>query len=316
MDPKFSITIPAFKARYLAEAIESCLNQTYQYFEVIIVDDCSPENLGSIVSPYLKDNRVRFYRNEKNCGAVDVVDNWNICLGYCTGDYVICMGDDDRLKPCCLEEYSKLIQQYPGIGLVHGWTEIIDENGDFLSMQHPRPLFEGAMSLWWNRWNGRGTQYIGDWCFNVEQLRKEGGFYKVPLAWSSDDISAVRAAALNGVANTQVLCFEYRQNRYTISSSGNADMKMNAILKERQWYRDFIKQYESSDPAEQKYKVLLESELEQHFREKFKLQLAGFMKDNAMSVFHWLKVKSKYGLSTARVLFACKIAIESKFHGK
>lgn len=316
INPKFSILIPSFKALYLEEAIDSCLKQTYGNFELIIVDDKSPEDLKSIVEPYLNDPRVHFYRNEKNCGAINVVDNWNICLGYCTGDYVICIGDDDRLLPCCLYEYTKLINQHPGIGLVHGWTEIIDENGNFMDIQQPRPLYEGAMSIWWNRWHGRNRQYIGDWCFKIDLLRKDGGFYKIPLAWASDDITAIRAARHNGVVNTQVVCFQYRQNRYTISSSGNADLKMDAILQERQWYRDFIIQVVINDPIEQKYCKLLSDELEQHFKEKFKLQLVDFMKGNIKSVFHWLKVKTKYGISAFRILFACKMAIESKFHGK
>ena len=85
---KFSITIPAYKQKYLSEAIESCLAQTYQEFEVIIVDDASPEYLKSVVDKF-DDTRIRYYRNEKNCGALNVVDNWNICLSYATGDYVI-----------------------------------------------------------------------------------------------------------------------------------------------------------------------------------------------------------------------------------
>ena len=89
---KFSITIPAYKARFLDEAIKSVIAQTYQDWQLVIVDDCSPEDLKGIVEPYLADSRVKYYRNEKNCGAVDVVDNWNICLSHCTGDYVICMG--------------------------------------------------------------------------------------------------------------------------------------------------------------------------------------------------------------------------------
>ena len=113
----FSIIIPAFKKTFLDEAIQSVCTQTYQDWELIIVDDCSPENLYAIVEPYLKDQRIRYYRNEKNCGAVDVVDNWNICFSYCKGDYVICMGDDDRLLPCCLAEYKTLIEKYPGLNV-------------------------------------------------------------------------------------------------------------------------------------------------------------------------------------------------------
>ena len=75
----FSILIPAYKSRYLNEAMESVLAQTYQDWEMIIVDDHSPEDLVSIVRRY-KDNRISYYRNGKNIGAGDVIKNWNKCL--------------------------------------------------------------------------------------------------------------------------------------------------------------------------------------------------------------------------------------------
>ena len=100
---KFSITIPAFKARFLKECIESILVQTYDNYELIIVNDASPEDLDSIVSSF-EDSRIRYYKNEIGFGGYNVVLNWNKCLDYCTGDYMICMGDDDKLLPCCLEE--------------------------------------------------------------------------------------------------------------------------------------------------------------------------------------------------------------------
>ena len=174
---KISITIPAFKGRYLTDAIESCLSQSYQNFELIIVDDCSPEDLRTIVCPYIKDNRVRYYRNDKNCGAVNVVDNWNICLGYCTGEYVICMGDDDRLHPNCLEEYVKLINKYPQLKVFHAWTEIIDDENNVFDVQAMRPEFESAWSLWWHRWNPRYKQYIGDFCFDVQAAVDSTSFH-------------------------------------------------------------------------------------------------------------------------------------------
>lgn len=313
---KFSILIPSYKANYLSEALNSCLQQTYQNFEVIVVDDASPENLGVIVKPFLSDKRVRYYRNKENCGAKDVVDNWNICLEYCSGDYLICMGDDDRLLPCCLDEYAKLIEKFPGIGLLHGWTELIDENGDFLLMQQPRPLFEGPMSVCWNRWNGRGLQYIGDWCFNVKLLRQDGGFYKLPLAWGSDDISAVRAASHNGVANTQKLCFQYRQNRYTISKSGNFDLKMDSIMQEMKWYKSFLSSYIPKEDIEMKFKQNIINEIDQVYRVKFKQLLISDMSTSPFRIFHWLNKRKLYNLSIPRILYACRAGLEKKFHGK
>lgn len=237
---KFSITIPAYKTKYLSEAIDSCLNQNYVNFELIIVDDASPEDVWAIVEPYLKDDRVYYYRNERNCGAIDVVDNWNICLSYCSGDYVICIGDDDKLLPNCLDEYYNLIIKYPGLCVYHAWTEIIDENSQFFRLQEPRPEWESALSLMCNRWMGR-VQFIGDFCYEINSLRNEGGYYKLPLAWGSDDITAIRAAEEKGIANTQKVCFQYRQSRYTISQNSKfADIKVSSIEDEFRFYSVFI----------------------------------------------------------------------------
>ena len=237
--PLFSIMIPAYKRAYLQECIDSILAQTYTNFELLIVNDASPEDLDIIVNSY-SDSRIRYYKNKKNCGAINVVDNWNICLSYAQGDYVICMGDDDKLLPNCLEEYEKLIEKYPGIGLLHGWTEIINEDSVPTLLTVHRCEYESAMSLMWHRQYAYQYQFIGDFCFNREWLQKQGGFYKLPLAWGSDDISAIIGASKNGVVNTQVVVFQYRINSQTISSTGNVEYKLKAINQEYKWINDFI----------------------------------------------------------------------------
>lgn len=217
---KFSITIPAYKQKYLYEAIESCLAQTYKDFELIIVDDASPEDLKSVVDRF-QDSRIRYYRNEKNCGALHVVDNWNICLGYAKGDYVICMGDDDRLLPNCLEEYSRLIDKYPDLDIYHSMTEIIDENGNVTNMQEARPEREGMFSMISGRLRNSRLQYIGDWLFKRTALEQLNGYVNMPMAWGSDDLTAYTIAKNNGVANTQMPVFQYRISSLTISNSGH-----------------------------------------------------------------------------------------------
>lgn len=217
---KFSITIPAYKQKYLYEAIESCLAQTYKDFELIIVDDASPEDLKSVVDRF-QDFRIRYYRNEKNCGALHVVDNWNICLGYTKGDYVICMGDDDRFLPNCLEEYSKLIDKYPDLDIYHGMTEIIDENGNVTNMQEARPEREGMYSMISGRLRNSRLQYIGDWLFKRTALEQLNGYVNMPMAWGSDDLTAYTIAKNKGVANTQMPVFQYRISSLTISNSGH-----------------------------------------------------------------------------------------------
>lgn len=296
---KFSITIPAYKQRYLCEAIESCLAQTYKDFEVIIVDDASPEDLKSVVDKF-DDTRIRYYRNEKNCGALNVVDNWNICLGYVQGDYVICMGDDDRLLPNCLEEYARLIEAYPEVDVFHGWTEIIDEESNVVDINEPRPLKESVYSLIYYRLKGR-QQYIGDFLYKTETLRKNGGYYYLPLAWGSDDITAFIAAESHGIVNSQKVLFQYRKNRYTISKSSNCKIQIQSLLKYQKWLSDFMMQ--NSNNKLDLYFLKLKQELNELFRKK---KLGTIKKDilsNGLKYsFFWLLNCKKYNVKRFDVL--------------
>lgn len=95
---KVSVIMPAYKAKFIKEAINSVLNQTFTDFELIVVNDNSPEDIGSIVNSYT-DSRIRYYKNEDNLGAVNLVDSWNKCLSYAVGDYVCLLCDDDIYHP-------------------------------------------------------------------------------------------------------------------------------------------------------------------------------------------------------------------------
>lgn len=235
-DIKFSVTIPAYKDRYLKETIDSVLAQTYQNYEIVIVNDASPYDLDSIVTQY-SDPRIRYSKNEKNCGAKNVVDNWNICLSHATGDFVMCIGDDDNLTPRCLQDFADLIEKYPDLDLYHARSEIIDDDSNFVSLLEKRPEWESVFSL---MYNPRNT-HLGDWLFRTETLRKNGGFYKLPYGWQSDDISAFIAAASHGVANTQEVGFQYRGNGLSISHDlACIEDKIEAVRLAFKWRLTFL----------------------------------------------------------------------------
>lgn len=306
---KFTIAIPAYKRTFLKECIDSILAQTYRDFELVIVNDASPEDLGSVVECY-KDSRIRYYVNETNCGALNVVDNWNICLGYAKGEYLILMGDDDKLLPCCLEEYVKLIEKYPGLGLYHGWTEIIDEESRFHFIQASWPEYESVYSLLWNRWSSNRAQFIGDFLFEVSTLKRNGGFYKLPLAWCSDEISAVIAARKNGVANTQKIVFQYRNSSRTISSTGNAEKKMEALRGEEHWCTKFLEET-PDDELDRKYHLLCRRNMRNHFFKNYIYTISMDLSQTSWKkVLYWMKIRKKYDLSLNLIAYACIEAIK------
>ena len=245
-DIKFSVTIPAYKDRYLKETIDSVLAQTYQNYEIVIVNDASPYDLDSIVNQYT-DPRIRYFKNEKNCGAKNVVDNWNICLGYATGEYVMCIGDDDNLTPRCLQDFADLIEKYPQLDLFHARSEIIDDDSNFVKTLELRPEWESVYSL---MYNPRNT-HLGDWLFKTETLRKNGGFYKLPYGWQSDDISAFIAAASHGVANTQEPGFQYRGNGLSISHDLTCiEDKIEAVRASVRWRMAFVADKHPDNPED------------------------------------------------------------------
>lgn len=300
---KFSITIPAYKQRYLFEAIESCLAQTYKDFELIIVDDASPEDLKSVVDKF-QDERIRYYRNEKNCGAVDVVDNWNICLSYAKGDYVICMGDDDRLLPNCLEEYQKLMDKHPGLNIYHGMTEIIDESGNVYDIQEARPEREGVYSMIYGRMDYGRKQFIGDCLIKREWLNNRQGYYKLPLAWGSDDLTIFLAAQKRGVANSQIPIFQYRKNPHTISSRGSGRLKLESVLNVYSEVERLLNMHLDTDIKEKDYRKAITRKLPSKVKKSKALYVWQDMVNTGRlsGLVWWLRHARRYSIPRSMVM--------------
>lgn len=307
----FSILIPSYKASFLTDCIKSIVQQSYTHFEIIIVDDCSPENLKDIIDGF-KDTRIRYYRNKKNCGALNVVDNWNICLKYAKGDYLICMGDDDMLASNCLYEYKKLIDQNPEVNIFHTRVKQIDEDGNGIGVTDPRPEKETVLSMIYYRMLYR-AQYIGDFLFKTSALRKKGGFYKLSYAWSSDDLTAFIAAKDNGIINTNKLLFCYRINRKTISSTGNTEIKLSALMKAQDWYKTFIDDYTPVDETDIYLKRMLETRLKIQLQKQEEVLISKDLSNNFRNLFKWLKIKGKYSISFNVILMGIIDMFKTKY---
>jgi glycosyltransferase involved in cell wall biosynthesis len=106
--PRLSICIPTYRgAAHLGAAIDSVLPQSFSDFELVIIDDNSPDDTAAIVARY-KDPRVRYIRNENNLGPEG---NWNRCLSEGRGKFFKLLPQDDLLMPGCLERQVAVLQQ-------------------------------------------------------------------------------------------------------------------------------------------------------------------------------------------------------------
>jgi len=121
-----SVIMPVFNAeRFLEEAIESVLCQTFKKFEFIIVDDASTDGSWKIIKKYAsKDKRIRSFRNSKNLRATKTL---NRGLQLSRGKYIVRMDADDWSYPNRFEKQYKYMQKHPKVGVSGGAIEVCDK---------------------------------------------------------------------------------------------------------------------------------------------------------------------------------------------
>lgn len=241
---RISFIMPAWKARFLKEAVGSITAQTSSDWELVVVDDCSPEPLNEIVNLF-QDSRIRYYRNEQNLGGQNLVRQWNHCIQFATGDYIVLAADDDLYKPTFCEEVIRLAEKYPQVNLIHSSVEQIDEEGMHLWDDSILPEYTSKYEYlnWWL--TGRSFTCIGNFAFRRTALLELGGFIDFPCAFGSD-IATPIALSKNGVANTSEMLFCFRQSAQHLSAdSSRFKEKLEAISQLSEWLQSI--NYEKPD---------------------------------------------------------------------
>ena len=131
----FSVIMPCYNsADYVERAIQSCIEQSYTNWELIVVNDGSTDNTVDIIKSYMQmDDRIQLFSKE-NGGYVSAV---NEGLEHISGEYFLLLGSDDELDPVLFSELSNRIEDGKNIDLVGFGTLIVDSNGnqkyDYLS---------------------------------------------------------------------------------------------------------------------------------------------------------------------------------------
>jgi len=295
-NPTYTIAIPAFKASFLAACIHSVLKQRYADYELVIVNDASPEPIDEIVSSF-SDSRIRYYKNSENAGAEHMVNNWNRCLELARGTYFVLLGDDDFLDDDYLEAFNELIARYPTLDVFHCRSKIVDVEGQIVDLTPPWPSYETIYDNMYYRLNMSRIQYISDFVYRTETLKIKGGFFYLPLAWGADDITAFIAIGEKGIAHCPKPVFNYRESALTITRSGNAQKKMEAVLLQEQWFKTFLAK-EPNDEGD----MIIYKKLQRELSDFLLRRRADIVKDALRAsgwkgVLYWLRKTKVYRIS-------------------
>ena len=129
MKPLVSVVMPAYNGeKYIGEAIESILNQTYTDFELIIIEDKSTDHTLQAIQKY-KDSRIHLYTNSYNRG---ISYSTNLGISHSKGKYIALLDDDDLALKRRLEWQVAFMEEHAEIDILGGRSAMIDESGNFI----------------------------------------------------------------------------------------------------------------------------------------------------------------------------------------
>lgn len=238
---RFSFVMPSYKIKYMRKAIDSILNQSYTNFELIIVNDASPDNLLELVRTY-KDDRISYYENDSNMGGKDLVYNWNQCVRYAKGEFLILASDDDLYMTDFLKRISDLIEKYPNCNLLKSRVQRINSKDEITSVDYLYPEYMNQAEFIYY-WAKGFIKCISNYVFRRDYFINNGQFVNFPLAWFSDDATVIRMSRC-GIVCTKDVLFQFRSSDINISMKNDIStlkIKLVAIDLFYKWIIDFLR---------------------------------------------------------------------------
>lgn len=247
MSPFISFLLPAYKVQHLGESIESILSQTYTNFELVIVNDCSPDDIDKIVNSF-PDNRIRYYKNKENIGQKDLVKQWNHCLSLAEGEWIVMASDDDLYHPYYLQEMINLSKSYPNNNVFHCNIVLIDDDNNITDISPQISIHESTLQNTYYRLTYRRIEALPDYFIRAKVLKEIGGFINFPMATGSDTATCITVAGKNGIICSSKYLFKWRYNGKNISSNPHTCLdRIEACEKIYEWAQSF---YESLNDCE------------------------------------------------------------------
>jgi glycosyltransferase involved in cell wall biosynthesis len=193
--PVVSVGIPVYNGeRYLREAVDAILAQTFKDFELILSDNASTDSTATICKEYAeRDPRVRYFHQPSNIGAPR---NYSFLVGCARGRYFKWSSSSDTCEPSMIERCVEVLDRDPGVVLCFGATRLIDSHG------RPLRIYDGDFGMCDPRPRDRYTRLRRDLALNNAQ----NGLVRLPAlkrtrlvgAYVGSDLAMMAELALQG----------------------------------------------------------------------------------------------------------------------
>ena len=220
---RFTLLVTCYNfERFIREAVESALSQTYEPLDIIVSDDCSTDRSWEIiqetVAAYKGPHHVILNRNEKNLGFAA---NLNKSYAMARTDWVLNQSGDDLSLPTRVERYAEVIAADPNVRCVGAWFEAIDGKGKVM----PRPKWRRQLS---SKTADRLLipMVIGVVAaYHLDVFRVFG-----PMStqvWNEDTVLPFRAKLLGGIGWVDEVLVHYRFHDANMSGGKAENVKLH-----------------------------------------------------------------------------------------
>lgn len=213
MDDLISVVLPVYNGeKYLRESIESVIAQTYQNWELLILDDCSTDNSADIAIEFAKrDSRILYYKNEMN---LRLPRNLNKGFSLAKGNFLTWTSDDNRFKPEALKKMHQALVSNKA-QFVFASCRIIDAQGKEIEYIIVNDLSKKCLV---------GRNPVGACFMYTRKAYEQIGEYNPDLLFVEDFDYWQRLYARFGAVTINEILYEYRWHDTALTNTMRKDV--------------------------------------------------------------------------------------------
>ena len=227
--PLVSVVMPAYNAeKYISEAIEGILSQTFKDFEFIIIDDGSKDKTWEIIQDYAnKDKRIVSVRNKMN---INVSQTRNKGIKIAKGRYIVWADSDDVSLPQRIEKQINFMESNKEVGLCGSFMEFFGSSEKKSVRKYSKDDKELRKLIF------RQNPVAQPACImRTEVLKKSGGYPNLPL--SEDLFVFFKMGEISKFSNIQEVLVRYRVHPESLTNSKLKSMELTTLKIRRKFLR-------------------------------------------------------------------------------
>lgn len=220
--PKVTVLMSVYNGeKYLREAIESILNQTFRDFEFIIINDGSSDSSKDIILSY-KDSRIRTIDNKQNIG---LTKSLNKGLKMAKSEYIARIDADDILIKDCFKEKMEFMAKYPDVAALGNWMEIMDmKSGKSYILKYET---DPTIIKWATIFK---SQIAHSSAFFRKRIIDEVGYYNEKYKYAQDFDLWFRISRRYKIMNLSKVLLKYRIHSQRLSDLADSHKKQKQLV--------------------------------------------------------------------------------------